>query len=115
MTIQEFIKQTLDSYDLKHDPEKVLQSIRMRAQALAKNGMAAVDDDTVKDWILQYDPAEKYAEIKAKVTEKKETNVKQTLNKCETNVSHSNSNSNSDSKSKKEEKQNEQLSLFDIL
>ena len=111
MTIQEFIKQTLDSYDLKHDPEKVLQSIRMRAQALEKNGMAAVDDDTVKDWILQFDPNEKYAEIKKKVVEKKETNVKQMLNKCETNVRHSNSNSDS----KKEEKQNEQLSLFDIL
>ena len=103
MTIQEFIKQTLDSYDLKHDPEKVLQSIRMRAQALAKNGMAAVDDDTVKDWILQFDPSEKYAEIKKKAAEKKEEPKPIEVKK------------DPPKKEKKEEKQNEQLSLFDIL
>lgn len=110
MTIQEFIKQTLDAYDLKHDPAAVLEQIKNKARSQAKNGVAAIDDDTVKDWILSFDPnAKKAIAPTVKTIKEYDEKIKEKYEKKpETKPQ-------PPKEEKKEEKQNEQLSLFDLL
>lgn len=109
MTIQEFIKKTLDDYSLPHDPTSVLNSIKDKARAQAKNGVAAIDDETVKDWILAYDPNEKPA-VQPKAEKKHEPKTEWVKAK-----SGAVKIKEPPKEEKKEEQQNEQLSLFDLL
>lgn len=105
MTLDDFIAQVLAEYGLPFQASSVRSYVVDQARKVATRNVACIDDDTVKDWIINYSPnkgsyeekALKKAEVKtvAPPIQKKFKPVKV--------------------EEKKEEKKDVQLSLFDIL
>ena len=103
MTLDDFIAKVLADYGLPFQQSSIRSYVMDQARAVAVRNVACIDDDTVKDWIINYSPnkgswEEKHIEKKAEVkppVQKKFKPVK--------------------IEEKKEEKKDVQLSLFDIL
>ena len=97
MTLNQFIKETLQAYSLKFEEQDVERYIYRKAREECKGSSIAIDDETVKEWIINFDPAkeEKPAptpKVEAKTVEKPKP-----------------------TKPKKEKKNDEQISIFDLL
>ena len=111
MTLKEFIMQLKADYNLQKTVDQIEAIVKKHARAAAISGVAVIDDDTVKDWIINADnekdekpviktvkTAEEYdKKIKKKYGKKPEP--KQEPKKEEA----------------KEKKEYEQTSLFDLL
>lgn len=103
MQLTEFIENVMKTYGMTHPVKDVQQFINNKARALAVGSVAVVDDDTVRDWIINYDPSEK--EQKAREHATKQMEVAQRNKDIPKSEPHP---------MKKEQKQNEQISLFDF-
>lgn len=55
MTLKEFIKNLKEDYNIKKSVDEIETIVKKHARKVAQNGVAAVDDDTVKDWIINAD------------------------------------------------------------
>lgn len=76
MTLTEYIDQIKLENNIQHDTAKIAKYIVSKARKQPKdNGCAAVDNETVKKWILEYSPDkdEKKDEKKVKVEDKVKT------------------------------------------
>lgn len=103
MTLDDFIAQVLAEYGLPFQASLVRSYVVDQARKVATRNVACIDDDTVKDWIINYSPNKGSWEEKA--LKKKET-VAPPIQKKFKPVK---------VEEKKEEKKDVQLSLFDIL
>lgn len=110
MQLDEFIKKVLEDYKMNYSVPSVEGYIVSKARALAKQNVAVVDDETVKDWIVNYDPKaleeEKKAKTQSHVIEQMNVAVKnkETKEKQEPKP-----------EPKKEVKKDDQISIFDLL
>lgn len=96
MTLMEFIQDTLKAYSLKFSENDVKRYIMEKARAECQGSSIAIDDETIKEWILNYDPAKApKAEVKPLEKPKPKPEPKPTP--------------------KKEKKTDEQISIFDLL
>ncbi len=100
MTLMEFIQDTLKAYSLKFSENDVKRYIMEKARAECQGTSIAIDDETIKEWILNYDPAKApapapKAEVKAVEKPKPKPEPKPAP--------------------KKEKKNDEQISIFDLL
>lgn len=98
MTLTQFIQDTLKAYSLEFKENEVERYIMQKARAECKGSSIAIDDETIKEWILNYDPAKAPApapKAEVKAVEKPKPAPKPAP--------------------KKEKKNDEQISLFDFL
>lgn len=98
MTLLEFIQNTIKAYSLKFNENDVKRYIMEKARAECQGSSIAIDDETIKEWILNYDPAKEpapKAEVKAVEKPKPKPEPKPAP--------------------KKEKKNDEQISIFDLL
>lgn len=100
MTLMEFIQNTLKAYSLKFSENDVKRYIMEKARAECQGSSIAIDDETIKEWILNYDPAKAPAP-KAEVKAVEKPKPKQESKPAP--------------KPKKEKKNDEQISIFDLL
>lgn len=111
MSLKEFIENVLKEYEMEYKPEDVEKYIISKARDMAVKNVAAVDDETVKDWIVNYDPVQKHSPEAQKIIDNKKEKsaqaVKPVIQKKLKPIKIE--------EKKEEKKQNEQLSLFDIL
>lgn len=110
MQLNEFIKKVLEDYKMNYSVPSVEGYIVSKARALAKQNVAVVDDETVKDWIVNYDPKaleeEKKAKTQSRVTEQMNVAVKNKEIKEKQEPK---------PEPKKEVKKDDQISIFDLL
>lgn len=110
MQLNEFIKKVLEDYKMNYSVPSVEGYIVSKARALAKQNVAVVDDETVKDWIVNYDPKaleeEKKAKTQSHVTEQMNVAVKNKEIKEKQEPK---------PEPKKEVKKDDQISIFDLL
>ena len=110
MQLDEFIQKVLDDYKMKYTVASVHGYVMTKARALAKQSVAVVDDETVKDWIVNYDPKaveeEKKAKTQARATEQANVAVKNKEIKEKQEPK---------PEPKKEVKKDDQISIFDLL
>ena len=67
MTLEEFIDKVIADYGLAFDKKAVREHIMDEARKVATGNIACVDDDTVKEWILNFDPTKKAERVVATV------------------------------------------------
>ena len=110
MQLNEFIKKVLEDYKMNYSVPSVEGYIVSKARALAKQNVAVVDDETVKDWIVNYDPKaleeEKEAKAQNHATEQMNVAVKNKEIKEKQEPK---------PEPKKEVKKDDQISIFDLL
>lgn len=110
MQLDEFIKKVLEDYKMKYNVAAVHGYVVTKAKELAKQNVAVVDDETVKDWIVNYDPKaleeEKKAKAQARTTEQANVAVKNKEIKEKQEPK---------PEPKKEVKKDDQISIFDLL
>lgn len=99
MTLNQFIKETLQAYSLKFEEQDVERYIYRKAREECKGSSIAIDDETIKEWILNYDPAKEPKTEPAPKAEVKAVELKP----------------KPAPKPKKEKKNDEQISIFDLL
>ena len=64
MTLTEFIDRVKLENSIEFETKDIEKAIVSNAQKLRSGNCAAVDDETVKKWILEYKPGEKKEEPK---------------------------------------------------
>ena len=110
MQLDEFIKKVLEDYKMNYSVAAVRGYVVTKAKELAKQNVAVVDDETVKDWIVNYDPKalEEEKKVKAQNHATEQMNVavknKEIKEKQEPKP-----------EPKKEVKKDDQISIFDLL
>ena len=67
MTLIEFIEQIKKENDIAYKTEDIEKQIMDKAKKQLNNKDGAIDDETIKEWILNYNPEEK-VEFKTKIT-----------------------------------------------
>lgn len=111
MTLKEYIEQVLKDYNLKHTVLDVERYLNNKARDQAVGNVAVIDDETVKEWIINFDPAAIEAEEKAKAQKHATEQVKVAVKNKEIKEKQE-----PKPEPKKEEvKKDEQISLFDLL
>ena len=105
MTLKEYIEKVLQEYNLNHKELDVERYINSKARDHAVGNVAVIDDETIKEWIINYDP-------KAIETEAKEKAQKQATEQM--NVAIRNKEIKEKQEPKPEVKKDEQISLFDL-
>ena len=73
MTLTEFIERVKLENGIQFDTKDIEKSIVEKARKAKTGNCAAVDDETVKKWILEYKPGEKKEEKKAEPKEEAKT------------------------------------------
>lgn len=110
MQLDEFIKKVLEDYKMKYSVSEVHSYVVTKAKEMAKQNVAVVDDETVKDWIVNYDPKaleeEKKAKTQSHATEQMNVAVKNKEIKEKQEPK---------PEPKKEVKKDDQISIFDLL
>lgn len=105
MTLTEYINETLKAYNLKFKASEIEGYLYDKAREVKKGNCAVVDDETVKEWIINYDPEKRGKSWAEKAAEKKATEEEKVEQpKPEKKV-----------KPKKEEKKDDQINIFDFL
>lgn len=111
MTLTEFITQLKEDYNLQKTVAQIEGIVKNHAKAAAVSGVAVIDDDTVKDWIINADN-EKEEEPVAKTTKTSKEYTEKIKEKYEKKPEPKPEPKKEEPKEKKEY---EQTSLFDLL
>lgn len=111
MTLKEFITQIKADYNLQKTEDQIEAIVKRHAREAAVSGVAVIDDDTVKDWIINADN-EKEEEPVAKTVKTAEEYDKKIKEKYGKKPEPKPEPKKEDPKEKKEY---EQTSLFDLL
>lgn len=110
MQLNEFIKKVLEDYKMNYSVPSVEGYIVSKARALAKQNVAVVDDETVKDWIVNYDPKALEEEKKAKAQSHANEQMNVAVKSKEIKEKQE-----PKPEPKKEVKKDDQISIFDLL
>ena len=111
MTLQEFIKKLKDDYQINATVSKIEAIVKKHAKAAAISGVAVIDDDTVKDWIINADNEKEEEPVvkTVKTAEEYDKKIKEKYGKKPEPKTEPKK------EEPKEEKRYEQPSLFDLL
>lgn len=110
MQLDEFIKKVLEDYKMKYSVSEVHSYVVKKAKEKAKQNVAVVDDETVKDWIVNYDPKALEEEKKAKA----QSHANEQMNVAVKNKEIKEK-QEPKPEPKKEVKKDDQISIFDLL
>lgn len=117
MTLTEYITATLKNYNLTFKPGDVEKFLYEKAKEVKKGNCAVVDDDTVKDWILNYDPDYTKKKSQAAAATVAENNA--VVEKKNAAIKAQQKEAKKETKAKEPEKKkvakDEQISIFDLL
>lgn len=115
MTLKEFITQLKADYNLQKTVDQIEAIVTRHAREEAKGNVAVIDDDTVKDWIINADnEKEEEPVIKtAKTAEEYDKKIKEKYGKKPEPKREPKP--EPPKEEPKEEKAYEQTSLFDLL
>lgn len=67
MTLNEFIEKVKSENNITYETEDILDQITDKAKEHLNGKDGGIDDETIKEWILNYNPEEK-VEFKTKIT-----------------------------------------------
>lgn len=111
MTLTEFIKQLKEDYKLQKTVSQIEGIVKKHAKAAAVSGVAVIDDDTVKDWIINADNEKEEEPVvqTVKTAEEYDKKIKEKYGKKPEPKPEPKK------EEPKEKKEYEQTSLFDLL
>jgi hypothetical protein len=115
MTLTEYITATLKNYNLTFKPGDVEAFLYDKAREVKKGNCAVVDDDTVKDWILNYDPEYKKKQSQAEVAKVAENNAVVEKKNAVIKAQEKETKEKAKFPEKKKVAKDEQISIFDLL
>lgn len=115
MTLTEYITATLKNYNLTFKPGDVEKFLYEKAKEVKKGNCAVVDDDTVKDWILNYDPDYKKKKSQAEVAKVAENNAVVEKKNAVIKAQQKEAKEKAKEPKKKKVEKDEQISIFDLL
>ena len=114
MTLKEFITQLKADYNLQKTVDQIEAIVTRHAREEAKGNVAVIDDDTVKDWIINSD-AEQIIEKPAPAAEVKAMTAKTSKVAQKLYEKYVEKKPEPPKAEPKEKKEYEQTSLFDLL
>ncbi|MBR2578018.1 MAG: hypothetical protein IKE38_03705 [Erysipelotrichaceae bacterium] len=72
MTLNEYIEKIKLEHNIKYSTQAIENYVTDKARELLKSRSGAVDDETVKAWILEFDPKKEDEEKEEKATKKED-------------------------------------------
>lgn len=116
MTLQEFIQNTLTAYNLEYKVEDVSKYLYDKAREIREGkSVVAVDDETVKEWIINYDPAALEAKRKEKAQKHATEQMEVAITNKEIETKRKGLEEQRKAKVEKEDKDYEQIDMFSFL
>lgn len=115
MTLTEYITATLKNYNLNFKAKDVEAFLYDKAREVKKGNCAVVDDDTVKDWILNYDPDYKKKKSQEAAAEVAENNTVVEKKNAVIKAQQKEAKEKAKEPEKKKVAKDEQISIFDLL